>query len=80
MELLDGIEYLLVQEAAALKGITPQGVYGAIRSGRVPVRKIGKSVLVTASDIQAWEPAGHGGKRPGQGRKKRQEALTEARE
>lgn len=70
MEVLDGLEYLTVAEVSALKNITQAGVYGAIRGGRLPFRKIAKSSLVLKEDALAWEPAGHGGAGRNAGRRK----------
>lgn len=68
VETLDGIEYLTVAEAAERKNVTPAAIYRAVQEGRLAyVILFGRRVL-RASDVAAWESAGHGGRRPGQGR------------
>ena len=78
METLEGIEYLTVQEVAIRKGVTTQGVYGAIRAGRLPARKIAKAVLLPITEVDTWVPTGHGGKRAGTGPKKNRDGEATA--
>lgn len=48
-------------EAAAIKGVTRQAVYAAIRDGRLPSRQIGggKVHLIQRSDLDDWHVVKH---------------------
>jgi excisionase family DNA binding protein len=48
-------------EAAAIKGVTRQAVYAAIRDGRLPSRQIGegKVHLIQRSDLDEWHVVKH---------------------
>ncbi|WP_309720313.1 helix-turn-helix domain-containing protein [Armatimonas sp.] len=70
METIEGVEYLTVQEVAAKCSITPAAVRKAVAEGRLPSRRLASLTLIPKSGVDSWKPAGHGGKRPGQGRKK----------
>lgn len=61
-------ELLTVSEASKEKGISPDGIRAAIRTGRLPaIKKSERLYLVKRSDLQAWRPRGW---RPGdEGRK-----------
>jgi excisionase family DNA binding protein len=43
-----------VNEAAAIVGVGRDGIYDAIRSGKLIARKYGKRTIITAGDLQAF--------------------------
>ncbi|HWV24914.1 MAG TPA: ATP-binding protein [Thermomicrobiales bacterium] len=47
---------LTMTEAARLKGVSYHTVSRAVRSGRLPVIRLGRMALISAEDLQAWEP------------------------
>jgi excisionase family DNA binding protein len=54
------LDYLTVQEAASLLGVSARSVYGYIAKGQLPATRIGERMLVKAQDVAAFEltPAG----------------------
>lgn len=50
-----GAVYTL-SEAARLKGVSYQTVSRAVRSGKLPVRRVGRMAFVVASDLARWRP------------------------
>ena len=51
----DGDVYTLV-EAARLKGVSYHTASRAVRSGKLPHRRVGRMAFVTAGDLAAWRP------------------------
>jgi len=51
----DGDVYTLV-EAARLKGVSYHTASRAVRSGKLPHKRVGRMAFVTASDLAAWRP------------------------
>lgn len=47
---------LTMAEAARLKGVSYHTVSRAVRSGRLPVVRLGRMALISPDDLQAWEP------------------------
>lgn len=47
--------YTLI-EAARLKGVSYHTASRAVRSGKLPARRLGRMALVSASDVAAWRP------------------------
>lgn len=43
-------------EAAKLKGVSYHTVSRAVRGGRLPVRRLGRMVLIAEDDLRAWHP------------------------
>ena len=70
METIEGVEYLTVQEVAERRNVTSAAVRKAVAEGRLPSKRLARLTLVPLAGADSWEPAGHGGKRPGQGRRK----------
>lgn len=55
---------LTIAQAARRRGVSVSAVYKAMSAGRLQKQKaLGRTVLRTA-DVDAWQPAGHGGARP----------------
>lgn len=54
-------ELITAAEAAALKGVTRQAVYAAIREGRLPSRQFGdgKTHLIRRGDVERWHVYRH---------------------
>src|SRR5258707_4159860 len=54
------LDYLTVQEAASMLGVSARSVYGYIAKGQLPATHIGERMLVKAQDVSAFEltPAG----------------------
>ncbi len=46
-----------MEDAARLKGVAYRTVTRAVRGGKLPVQRLGRTVLIAAPDLQAWEPA-----------------------
>ncbi len=80
METLDGVEYLTVAEAAGRRGVTPAAIYRAVSEGRLAYARIFGRRVLRVSDVDAWQSAGHGGRRPGQGRPPKTKSETPATE
>jgi excisionase family DNA binding protein len=53
---------LTAAEAAERKGVTKQAVYAAIKEGRLPARRFGKSHILLRRDVDAWHVVKHGPK------------------
>jgi len=51
-------EYLSVREAAALLRIDTSRLYRLVRAGTVPATRIGRTVRISASQLDAWAAAG----------------------
>ena len=51
----DGDVYTLV-EAARLKGVSYHTASRAVRSGKLPHKRVGRMAFVSASDLAAWRP------------------------
>ena len=51
----DGALYTMV-EAARLKGVNYQTVARAVRTGKLPARRLGHLALIAAADLTAWTP------------------------
>jgi excisionase family DNA binding protein len=45
-----------LSEAARLKGVSYHTVSRAIRSGKLPARRVGRMAFVVAADLAAWQP------------------------
>jgi excisionase family DNA binding protein len=43
-----------INEAADVAGVGRDGIYDAIRSGKLIARKYGKRTIITAGDLQAF--------------------------
>lgn len=43
-------------EAARLKGVSYHTVSRAVRSGKLPVLRLGRMALISMADLQAWQP------------------------
>jgi excisionase family DNA binding protein len=43
-------------EAARLKGVSYHTVSRAVRTGKLPVQRIGRMAMITAEDLEAWQP------------------------
>jgi excisionase family DNA binding protein len=54
------LDYLTVQEAASLLGVSSRSVYGYISKGQLPATRLEGRMLVKAQDVEAFEltPAG----------------------
>lgn len=50
---------LSVKEAAEAKGISINGVYLAISSGRLKAYRTKQPILIRRRDLDAWEVVGH---------------------
>jgi excisionase family DNA binding protein len=66
LELLDSRATITVEEAAELLGIGRSAAYEAARSGDLPVRRIGRRILVPVPALRVWlglptQPAQDGG-------------------
>ncbi len=48
-------EYLSVQEAASILGVSARSVYGYIVKGQLPATRIGEHILVNAQDVSAFK-------------------------
>ncbi len=59
----DRPELLGVPDAAIAKGVHQETVRRAIRAGRLPARRIGRSFVIRPADLRAWQP--HHEKAPG---------------
>lgn len=70
-------EYLIPAEVAELKGVEVSTVYRAITDGRIPHERVWNRIVIRRTDAKAWQPSTHGGKRPGQGRPRKQVAEEE---
>ncbi len=53
-ELLDTKLTITVEEAATILGIGRSAAYEAARSGELPVRRIGRRLLVPVPALRAW--------------------------
>ncbi len=49
-------EYLTLREASKVKGTTPNALYLWMRDRRIPLSKVGRTILVRQSDIVEYEP------------------------
>ncbi len=56
---------LTAVEAANLKGVSREAIYGAIREGRLPHRKVLGRIAVLEADVLAWTPTPYAGRRKG---------------
>ncbi len=45
-----------MREAARLKGVSYHTVSRAVRTGKLPVRRIGRMAMIAAEDLEAWQP------------------------
>ncbi len=52
-----GGDLYTMEDAARLKGVAYRTVTRAVRGGKLPVQRLGRTVLIAAPDLQAWEPA-----------------------
>jgi len=43
-----------ISDAIRVSGATRTAIYEAMRSGRLPYRKLGRRTLIMHSDLQAW--------------------------
>lgn len=61
--------YVKAPQAAKDKGVSASTVYSAIRQGVLPCRQLLESrpLYILKTDLEAWEPSGHGGARPNSG-------------
>jgi excisionase family DNA binding protein len=66
-------ELITPQEAARRKGVTAATVYKACREGKLPYTEVLNRFALKPSDVDAWQPQGWGGRRPGQGRRRKDE-------
>ena len=48
-------EYLTIKQAAELLGITRQTVYQAIQANRLPATRMLERVVVTRTDVEAYQ-------------------------
>ena len=46
-----------MEDAARLKGVAYRTVTRAVRGGKLPVQRLGRTVLIAAPDLEGWEPA-----------------------
>jgi len=51
--------FVSLAEAAALKGVHYQTVRRAIARGDLPALKVGRGVIIAATDVAAWQPKSH---------------------
>jgi excisionase family DNA binding protein len=51
-----GGDVYTMAEAASLKGVSYHTVSRAVRSGRLPARRLGRMAFVAAPDLAAWRP------------------------
>lgn len=51
----DGALYTM-RQAARLKGVNYHTVARAVQRGTLPARRLGRQVLITATDLMAWQP------------------------
>jgi excisionase family DNA binding protein len=60
MAWISDLDYLTVQEAASLLGVSSRSVYGYISKGQLPATRLEGRMLVKAQDVAAFEltPAG----------------------
>ena len=56
---------LTAVEAANLKGVSREAIYGAIREGRLPHRKVLGRIAVLEADVLVWVPTPYAGRRKG---------------
>ena len=49
-------EALSVREAARIKGVSYSTTLRAIRAGRLPSRRVGRTLLILPTDLDRWEP------------------------
>lgn len=47
---------LTLPEVAELLGVSRVAVYGAVKAGKLPARRVGKLWVVRESDVRAYEP------------------------
>lgn len=47
---------LSVNEVARLKGVSVRTVYRAVTDGRLPAARVGRAVLISSENAQAWMP------------------------
>lgn len=55
----EGHAVITATEAAAIKGVTRQAVYAAIKEGRLPARQSGNTHLILMSDLDNWHVVRH---------------------
>jgi len=79
MIVIDGFEYIPVQEVALRKGVTEGTVKSAVSRGSLPsIRdEMLKRRLIRIVDADAWVLGTQGGKRAGSGRKKKDPAAND---
>jgi excisionase family DNA binding protein len=53
---VDGDTLYTVKQAAQGKGVNYHTVLRAVRRGTLPARRLGRQVLITATDLTAWQP------------------------
>lgn len=46
-----------MEDAARLKGVAYRTVTRAVRGGKLPAQRLGRTILIAAPDLHAWEPA-----------------------
>lgn len=54
-----------VREAARIKGVSYSATLRAIRSGRLPSRRVGRTLLIATTDLDQWHPADRSTAGPG---------------
>jgi excisionase family DNA binding protein len=54
------VDYLSVQEAARILGVSARSVYGYIAKGKLPATRMGERILVKAQDISVFERSAPG--------------------
>ena len=77
MRIMEEGEFVTVAQAAEEKGVTRATAYRAIREGKLAVVILLGRRLVRRDALAAWQPSSVGGKRPGQGRKKKTEVSQD---
>lgn len=53
---LRGVDQFTMQEAARLKGVSYHTVSRAVRKYKLPAHRSGRLVLISRTDLEAWEP------------------------
>ena len=55
MAWISDLDYLTVQEAASMLGVSARSVYGYIAKGKLPITRLGERMLVKAQDVSTFE-------------------------
>lgn len=69
----DTADYMTIAEAAEHKGVSVSTIYKAKAGGRLQTHKLYGRHLLKRSEVDAWQPAGWGGRRAGAGKGKQAE-------